>query len=184
MATVEPFTVPFTVLIDSQEKDPFAFTALKGDSKEKFRPLFVPTKYQCLGRHPNSKGDYSLEGFEEQIGYERKSMEDIQGTVLGWPSKYDQANQLTSRQDRFRKELENLAKLDFGAVFIEATFEECLQYMPAHGVKTIAENQKSFARIVDGMAFDYRVPWFWCWSRRACECRMYRMLARAYRKLT
>jgi hypothetical protein len=179
----EPYAVPFTILVDSNESQPFTFQGIPADANKNYRPLAIPTRFQSLGRYPNSKGDYSIASLEDQVGIERKSLDDIQGTVLGWPTKFDQEHELASRVDRFRKELENLSKLAVGAVIIEATEEECIRQMPAHGKKAIWENQKLFSRIVLGMQVDYRVPWFWCWSRRAAECKCYRLLARCWRKL-
>jgi hypothetical protein len=183
MIPQEPYQVPFVVLVDSAESQPFTFQGIPADADKLFRPLVIPTRFQCLGRYPNSQGDYSIAGLEHAVGIERKSLEDIQGTVLGWPSDYDQKNQLASRQDRFKKELENLTKLAVGAVVIEATEDDVIAAMPSHGVKSVAENQKLFNRIVIGLQIDYRVPWFWCSSRRHAECKTYRILARSWRKL-
>jgi hypothetical protein len=180
---MEPFVAPFTVLVDTAESQPFTFDGLKADADKDYRPLVVRTKFQCLGRYPHSRGDYSLEGLEEFVGIERKSLEDIQGTVLGWPSKLDQEKGLDGRQERFKKELENLTKLTIGAVVIEAHRIDCCAAMPEHGKKSIAENRKLFNRITLGMQLDFRVPWYWCDGRFDAECTTYRLLARAYRKL-
>lgn len=179
---LEPYIVPFTILVDSAESQQFTFTGFRADANKDGRPLIVPTKWQPLGRHPHSLGDYSIEGMAGRVAVERKSMEDAWGTILGWPSKHEQQHELGSRRQRFEKELDNLAKIDAALVVVEATMSDCLRLMPAHGVKSRALNAKIFYRSVIAYLQDYRVPWLFCDSRRMAEVATYRFLVRFWEK--
>jgi len=58
-------------------------------------------------------GDYSIEGYEDKISIERKSLGDLFGT-LGKGNK------------RFKKELEKAMKYNYFAIVIEGSFSSCL----------------------------------------------------------
>ena len=58
-------------------------------------------------------GDYSIEGYENKISIERKSLGDLFGT-LGKGNK------------RFKKELEKSKEYDYFAIVIEGSFLSCL----------------------------------------------------------
>ena len=53
---------PFTILIDTGESRPFTFQDIKSDANQNLRPFAVRTKRACLGRHPDSLGDYTIDG--------------------------------------------------------------------------------------------------------------------------
>ena len=56
-------------------------------------------------------GDYSIEGYEDKISIERKSLADIFGT-------------LTRGHTRFKKELERAMGLEFFAIVIEGSIDD------------------------------------------------------------
>lgn len=88
-----------TIIIDTREQRPFLFT-----------------KYPCAIKRVGLKqGDYSVEGLEDRIAIERKSLSDLVGT-------------LTQGRDRFYRELDRLKDYDFVAIVIEATYRQV-----AHG---------------------------------------------------
>lgn len=176
-----PTTAPFTVLVDTAETMPFEFTGLHADAVKLDRPLIVRTKWQCLGRHPHGLGDYAIEGFEGRCHVERKSMEDAQGTVLGWDSESDRQKGNLGRRQRFECELANLAKIEAAMVVVEATIGECLRTMPEWGKKDKTLNAKIFFRSVLAYQQDYRVPWMFCDGRRVAEQATYRFLERFWR---
>ncbi len=188
MSTVEPYTNPFTILIDSKEGQPFGFQGMFADADKANRPLVVPVRWQCLGRHPHSKGDYSIEGLSHRIGVERKSREDCWGTVLGWETpgekklRKEGKTDATPRRERFKKELENLASLDAALVVVEASLEDCLTNIPEWGTKPAHENRKIFNRSILSMMQDCHVPWLFCDTRRLAEIETFRYLERFWRK--
>lgn len=152
----EPIFLPFTIQIDTNEGTPWQFQGLRGDAKEKYRPIVVQKEYRSLGRYPSSKGDYSIIGHNEMVAIERKSMVDAQGTILGWPSDYESGNSLDGRRERFECELANLDRIPFSIVIVEATLEACLENMPSYGVKSEDDNRKIFWRSV--MSYQQRFP--------------------------
>lgn len=178
----EPITCPFTILVDSAESQPFTFHDMKADSKGKYAPIAVRTKWQSLSRYPHSTGDYSIEGYAGRVGVERKSLEDCQGTVLGWESQHERENQQAGRRERFEKELENLSTIEAAIVIVEASMHDCLLHMPQWGKKSQRLNRKIFFRSVLAYMQDYRVPWLFCDGRRTAEVACFRFLWRWWEK--
>jgi hypothetical protein len=176
-----PIINPFTVLIDSAEQQPFTFQKIKTDASQGGKPLIVPTEWKSLGRHPNSLGDYSLSGGEGRCHVERKSMEDAQGTILGWDG----------RRERFECELQNLAETACSVIVVECSLAALIANAPGcdaadsnrrRGTKTVAQNAKALHRSVLAFLQDYRLPWIFSDSRRMAEIDTFRWLERWYRK--
>jgi hypothetical protein len=175
-------TVPYTILIDTAETHPFTFENIRGKSRDQYEMLHIPTKWQCLGRHPNSIGDYSIEGMEDRIAVERKSMEDVQATVLGWDTPTETLEGLLGRRKRFEKELENLEKLECRLVVVEANLDDCLRHMPSWGKKSSKLNAETFNGTLVAYMSDRQVNWCFAGSRRLAEIFTFRFLDRFWRK--
>ena len=146
---------PFTVAIDTREQFPFGFTGLKEGAKRS--PLVVRTQLMGL-----KSGDYSIVGHEDQISIERKSLEDLYGT-------------LTRGRDRFERELERLQLMKFSAVVVEASWTiTCLRPPERSQVlpKTI------YRSILAYMQRYPRTHWMMCDTRRFAEITTYRTLER------
>lgn len=182
---MEPFVNPFTILIDSNESHPFNFKGLKCDANRQGRPLVVRTKWKSLGRFPNGLGDYAIEGdLEDHCRIERKSVEDLQGTLLGWPKLDEEGNQMrgSGRRERFEQELENLQKIQCAAVVVEGSMSDVLSELKDYGKKTIQTQTKILFRSIIAMQQSYLgVPWFMCDGRRAAEVTAFRFLERFWR---
>lgn len=163
---------PFTILIDSAEQYSFTFQGLRSDASDGGRLLIVPTEWRALGRHPDSLGDYSIDGFAGRIAVERKSMEDAHGTILGWDG----------RRERFECELQNLQAMEACLVVVECSFSDLIRLAPARGKRTAAQNAKAIHRSVIAFMQDYRVPWAFCDGRRMAEVTAFRFLERFHRK--
>lgn len=172
---------PFTVLIDSAEQHPWSFKGLKCDAAKQYRPLHVYREWTCLGRHPHGMGDYSIKGFEHLIGIERKSVEDLRGTLLGWPKTEDGEEIRSGRRDRFKQELDNLSKLQCSCVIVEGTLEEVVLRCPSHGEKPPKTLAKILFRSILAMQQDYSVPWIFCDGRNWAETVAFRWMERFYR---
>jgi hypothetical protein len=199
-STVEPIRNPFTILVDTAESQPWTFQGLHADADKGGAPLFIPWRYSALGRHPNSLGDYSIDGLVGRVAIERKAMEDCISTVLGWTSDYQIERGINGRRERFKQELSNLHNLDAAIVIVEATFGDCLRNMPgcdgfaygtgSYGVKSVRENRKTFSRSIaswtnrprDGEP-DLRVQWHWAGSRREAEAYAFRWLEKYWEHL-
>ena len=160
---------PFTILVDADEKIPFTFQGIRADANRQNRPMIVRTMTKHLG---NTRGDYSLEGFEGWVHIERKSEGDVQGTVLGWGE----------RRERFEKTLAYLSELPSCAIIVECSFTQAISSCRETPNKTAKQNSKIFYRQVLAWMDDYRVPWVFCDDRRHAEITCFRWLERQYRK--
>jgi len=90
----------FVVVIDSREQLPFQFP----DN---------PTIVKKL-----DAGDYSIENYEDKIAVERKSKNDLFGTI-------------GKGRERFTRELERLSTFDFACIVCEADFYEIFKKPPS-----------------------------------------------------
>jgi hypothetical protein len=180
---MEPIQNPFGVLIDTAEGQPFSFDGFRADADRKYAPLIVNRVYTSLGRHPNSLGDYAIDGCYGRCHVERKSMEDAWSTILGWETEYETNRNLVGHRARFESELANLASIEAGVVVVEATIDQCLDLMPSRGKKTIDENRKIFFRSLISFNQRFKVHWAWMSSRRAAEVYAFRWMERFWEKL-
>lgn len=160
---------PFTILIDRQEKAPWSFNGMRALSStdKDCEPLEVRTEFISLGA---GNGDYSIAGLRDRVAVERKSCEDLHGTLLGWKA----------RRGRFQRELDRLAFLDFAAVVVEASFGAVLASAPEYGEKTATENRKILLGTILHWQQRYRVPWIFCDDRRLAEITAFRFLEWAW----
>ena len=74
---------PFVILIDTAEQHPFSFTGIRSDAAHSHEEYEVNCRSFCLGRHPNSRGDYSIYGHVGRVAVERKSKADAYGKRNG-----------------------------------------------------------------------------------------------------
>jgi DNA excision repair protein ERCC-4 len=141
---------PGTVVIDSREGLPYAFTGIVSDAKDGRLPVRVTTIVRGL-----PSGDYSLEGFENRVAVERKSLGDLFSTLGG-------------SRDRFQRELARLAEMEHAAVVIEAEWStiyrtppERSQLPPKNVLRSVIAWQQRFPSIhwhfVPGRAFAERL---------------------------
>lgn len=164
---------PFTILIDTAEQQPFSFEGFRSDANRKNRPLIVATERECLGRHPDSLGDYTIKEYRNRCNVERKSMNDAHSTLLGFGN---------GHRERFESELSNLAKIEAACVVVECSLHRLVAEAPEWGKRTAAQNAKSLHRSVIGLQQDYRIPWFFCDTRRLAEQTVFRFLSRFFEK--
>ena len=155
-----PLTAPFVILIDQREKAPFRFTGLFADAAQRNAPLVIPTEFVYL-----QTGDYSIQGYEDQITVERKSLVDLFGT-------------LGQHRERFEREHQRMAKMHRAIVVVEASWFEVLELPPSHSKlkpKTVFRTAASwFAR--------YGVPWIMMDNRRLAEIYTFRFLEKYWRE--
>ena len=140
----------FCIIIDSREQTPFTFDWVDP----------VPaTKVQGL-----STGDYSLDGFEDKVCIERKSITDLFGSV-------------GRGRKRFRKEYERMQDFYFAAVIIESDWKDIYRNPPSRSKM----DPRSILRTLIAWGMRYGVQTWACPGRTFAERLTYIMLDRFYR---
>jgi hypothetical protein len=176
-----PVKLDWRVVIDTAEQAPFSFTGIKADAAQCGRLIAVETVRRCLGRHPESFGDYSLEALDQSTAddfnrrgwcyVERKSLEDCQSTLLGFAD---------GHRARFECELGNLRSViragGAALVVVECDLAELLNTAPCGTTKSPQVNAKGLHRSVVSLWREYGVPWAFCGSRRLAEITTFRFL--------
>jgi DNA excision repair protein ERCC-4 len=135
------------VVVDTREQEPYAFG-----------PEHVTTVRRAL-----VAGDYSLEGHEEAIAVERKSVDDYVASVV-------------SAKERFGRELDVLGSYDLACVVVEATLEDISEHRYRAGVHPNAVLGATLSIIVDR-----GVPVYFCGDRQLA-CRFVEGLLRRYHR--
>lgn len=148
----QPFTMQ-GVNTTNPPPDPFKFTDFKVKKDSIEVPLCIPTCISSL-----QTGDYSIRGLEHEIAVERKSLEDLFGT-------------LGEGRERFENELDRLNEMR-GFVVVEA---------PWPVVMSGLANRRLSPQSVYGSIIAYqqrypRVHWWMCVDRRDAETTTFRIL--------
>jgi len=145
---MNPITCPFTIRIDDRERrGGYTFEGLHADADKQHRPLVVPTAECRL-----VTGDYTLAGAEDRIAIERKTLNDLYGT-------------LGQGRDQFRAEHERMAELEFAAVVIEASLATAIARPPAESRLRPICVYRTFI----SWSLRYGVHWWFAGSRRGGE---------------
>ncbi|MFO0875131.1 MAG: ERCC4 domain-containing protein [Phycisphaerales bacterium] len=112
-----------------------------------------PYGFSCATeRRKLDAGDYSVVGCESRIAVERKSLADFVHTVI-----HD--------ADRFRAELEKLARCSLACVVVEADLDAVLRGLRQSDLRMVTPSAVLGAAL--HIAIQYRVPVQWCGSRQA-----------------
>lgn len=165
---------PFVVYIDPAEQLAFNFQGMRCDADQEHRPLVVHTERRALGRGDSSLGDYSTDAGLGRCHVERKSLADLQSTLLGFNS---------GRRERFERELQNLSEIQVGLVVVECGFDDLLANAPDTDHRQRQANAKILSRSVLALMQDYRgVSWHFAGTRRLAEIFAFRWLYRFWEK--
>lgn len=151
---INPFAdlsvAPFTIIIDSREQLPYSFDVLD---------CVVPTITKGL-----ASGDYSVAGMADAVAIERKSLEDLYGSV-------------TWGRERFEREIERLNSFQSAFVVVEATWPEISDpaaHRPGWENRT---DPRSVEGTITAWSIRYpRVHWWACGGRRAAEVSTFSIL--------
>ena len=136
------------IVVDTREQEPYVFD-----------PRLVAVVRRAL-----PAGDYSIEGFEDSVAVERKTLEDFVSTVI------------RSRK-RFTRELRRLAGYETSCIVVEADLGDVLGGRYRSGAHPNAVLGSVLSIIVD-----FAVPVFFCSDRQAA-CRFVEgFLLRHHRK--
>jgi len=128
------------IVSDSREQLPWPF------KKNKF---VEDIKKGCL-----KTGDYSIEGFENKIAIERKSLADLfQTTGQG--------------HKRFKKELERAKDLDYFAIIVEGSFTNIINE-DYEGAQYTKMRGYIVMKILMSWIMKYDIDVFFCKDRKEC----------------
>jgi DNA excision repair protein ERCC-4 len=124
---------PATIITDTREQAPYSFD-----------PRLAATVRRAL-----PAGDYSVEGLEERVAVERKSLDDFVSTVI-------------HGRERFRNELRKLADYRAACVVVEAGVLDVLLHRYRGDAHPNAVLGSALSIILD-----FRIPVFFCSNRQA-----------------
>ncbi|MEA3364861.1 MAG: ERCC4 domain-containing protein [Candidatus Hydrogenedentes bacterium] len=137
-----------TVVVDTREQEPYVFD-----------PRCVAVTRRAL-----PAGDYSIEGREDSVAVERKTLEDFVSTVI------------RSRK-RFTRELQRLAGYEAACIVVEADLSDILG-----GRYRSRAHPNAVLGTVLSIVVDFDIPVFFCSDRQAA-CRFVEgFLLRFHRK--
>lgn len=124
---------PATIVIDTREQEPYSFD-----------PRLAATARRAL-----PAGDYSVEGLEERVAVERKSLDDFVSTVI-------------HGRARFRNELRKLGGYRATCIVVEAGVLDVLLHRYRGDAHPNAVLGSALSIILD-----FRIPVFFCSNRQA-----------------
>ncbi len=156
---------PFTVLVDHRERSAaYRFTRIPCGKRYPGKVWQVPTKVLYV-----KTGDYTIEGMEDQVTIERKTLPDLFKT-------------LGKGRRQFKDEINRMLAMDFAAIVIEADLREAWRPRESRP----GWRSRLAPRSVEGtiVSWSIRYPsvhWWFCGSRRMAEVRTFLALEMFYR---
>lgn len=135
-----------TVIADTREQTPFEFS-----------------EGVVVVRRPLATGDYSLEGMDHEVAFERKSLDDLVHTLI-----HDKR--------RFADELARMQRMKHRAVVVEASVADVLNrryHSDAHPHAVLAAANAVFLR--------YGVPVFFWGGRPHCRFMLQNLLEKIWK---
>lgn len=138
------------------------------DSREQKPYRFDGTPYEGVTVESGTlqTADYSLKGLEDRIGIERKSLDDLAGT-------------LTNGRERFQRECERGRGLDYFALVVESDMESVRRHRYRSRMKPQALLQSLFA-----FSVRYGLHVFWAGCREGGEYTTFSLLQKYLREAT
>jgi DNA excision repair protein ERCC-4 len=124
---------PVQIIVDTREQEPYSFDP----------------RLAAIVRRALPAGDYSVEGLEERVAVERKSLDDFVSTVI-------------HSRKRFREELRKLGGYRAACVVVEAGLVDIFEKRYRGGARTNAVLGSALSIILD-----FGVPVFFCSNRQA-----------------
>jgi len=138
----------FVIIADTREQHPYEFPC-------------------ATNRKALAAGDYSVEGLEDRIAVERKSLSDFVHTVI-----HD--------HERFGRELSLLSRYDAACVVVEADLDTVLRNQRSDDLR--GAKPESVLGAALHVSLQYRIPVFWCGTRQAARAFTEMFLRMAARK--
>lgn len=138
------------ILVDGREQLPYTFAG-----------------YECqVEASPLDAGDYSVKGFTDRVAVERKSLDDLVGSIIG------------ERRARFERELARARRYELFAVVVEADLKD----VTAGGYRS---EMKPHAVMQSLITFQVRfgTPFIWAGNRASAEYMVYWLFAKYLREI-
>jgi len=154
LKSMETNSPTFKIICDTREQNAYHFAHIKP-----YAPWVI---YKAL-----ESGDYSIEGYEDRITIERKSLIDLFGST-------------GQGRERFEKEFERLAKFEYAALVIEAGLGDIFKNPPSHSQML----PKSVFRTLIAWSIRYKVFVWACPDRSFAERLTYLLLEKFYIEAT
>lgn len=159
----KPYRPKYAIVVDTREQAPYFFDDIETVASRGSRPVEVELVVSGL-----KAGDYSIVGHEHEIAIERKSKEDLYGTLSGG-------------RERFVRELERLREI--GDIGFAAVVVECDLLSIRIPPERSSVPPQSIEGSILGLSMDFpSVQWVMCGSRRHAEKTVWWMLDRWYRR--
>jgi ERCC4-type nuclease len=137
------------IVVDSREIEPYSFD---------------PERVVAV-RRALPAGDYSLEGLEDRVAVERKTLEDFVSTVI-------------RARKRFRRELLRLREYEAACIVVEASLADVLAARYRAGV-----HPNAVLGAILSIVVDHGIPVFFCSERQVARLFTECYLLRFYRKV-
>jgi ERCC4-type nuclease len=137
-----------TLVIDTRESEPYSFSPERAATVRRALPA----------------GDYSVEGLEQRVAVERKTLPDLVHTVI-------------RERERFRRELQLLSGYEAACVVVETHLSDLLGRRYRSGA-----HPSSVLGAVISIILDHRVPVFFCGDRPCARQFTEAYLLRFHRK--
>ena len=129
-------TKPLPIIVDSREQWPWLFEAYPG---------------VVVIRGALRSGDYSIQGFEDRVALERKTLPDL-------------VSSLSAGRGRFEREMERLSALEFAAVLVEGSAEDIVNHKYRSAMSPASVLQTIYAWTIR-----HGVNFMFCGTRRHAE---------------
>lgn len=159
----KPLVPKWTLIVDNREQIPWTFESMTIGTGKSKKALAITIEPGTL-----KAGDYSIKGMESRVAIERKSKEDLFGT-------------LSRGRERFIRELTKLNKMEFAAVIVEAEWLDCMLNPPDRSrLAPVSMNGMHIALMV-------RYPmvhWLWMPDRHTASKMAYKLLDRFHQENT
>ena len=138
------------IIIDTREQEPYAFD-----------PDTTEIRHKAL-----AVGDYSLDGFEDKVCIERKSLQDYIQSVI-------------RQRDRFMKEVKKLSDIPHSCIVVESDLADIMGKHYRSGA-----HPSSVLGATLSLMIDHGVPVCFCSDRQLAKVFTEMYLRRVFRKLT
>jgi len=138
------------IVVDSREQIPYDFRAYDVETTVAALPV----------------GDYSLQGFNERIAVERKSLNDLVGCLMG------------TERDRFKRELARGRALERFVVVIESDLRDLLD-----GRYRSKMNPKAAFESVVAFYIRFGTSFLWAGDRQGAERMTFSVLAKFFAEI-